>query len=308
MEPDKIISLGIKTDPIETRYSFNWLFDLSKEEGIKYIQLGSFFELYSLDDDYFIELKEIAEQRGLIIKSLFTAHRELGGFFYDNRHMEKVARQNFERFIHVAGLLGADYCGSNPGAVYRDQMFRKDKGIRCYLNHMKELMCLAKEKGLKGLTMEVMSSLAEPPTLPQEIDRMVEELNAYYYLNKDACVPVYLCGDISHGLADRDRQIIYSNTQLFEYGIPYMAEFHFKNTDTIFNSTFGFSLREKSNGIVDLDEIKILLKKNRQKIPVKDLVGYLEIGGPKTGRDYSDQLLENALRESLRELKHIFDY
>lgn len=34
-----------------------------------------------LDDSWFSELRDKAESRGLRIKSVFTAHRELGGFF-----------------------------------------------------------------------------------------------------------------------------------------------------------------------------------------------------------------------------------
>ena len=33
--------------------------------------------------------------------------------------------------------------------------------------------------------------------------------------------------------------------------------------------------------------------------PVSEVVGYLEIGGPKLGRDYSDYRLEKQLGESL---------
>ena len=38
------LQLGIKTDPIEYRYSYDWLFRLLAEEGIRQVQLGSFFE------------------------------------------------------------------------------------------------------------------------------------------------------------------------------------------------------------------------------------------------------------------------
>jgi hypothetical protein len=33
--------------------------------------------------------------------------------------------------------------------------------------------------------------------------------------------------------------------------------------------------------------------------PVREVVGYLEIGGPKLGRDYSDYKLERQLEESI---------
>ncbi len=301
-----MISLGIKSDPVETRYSYSWLFDIAADEKIPFIQLGSFFELYSLADGYFFDLRTLADQKKVRIKSIFTAHRELGGFFYDNPYMEKVARTQYERLIHVASVLGVDYCGSNPGAVYRDHPETKDRGIERYLLHMKELMHLAREKGLKGLTIEPMSSMAEPPTTPDEIDHMIGELRSYHRKNQTNTAPVYLCGDISHGLADPEYQIRHTNTELFRQGIPYMAEFHFKNTDSIFNSTFGFSNMEMKKGIIDLHEIKKILNENRDKVPVEDMVGYLEISGPKVGRDYSDPLLENSIRESLRAIRQVF--
>jgi len=301
-----MISLGIKTDPIETRYSYSWLFDIAREEGIPFIQLGSFFELYSLEDTYFKELRALAGQKQVKIKSVFTAHRELGGFFYDNPYMEKVARKQFERLIHVTSVLGADFCGSNPGAVYRDQSATKQKGIERYLFHMRELIHLAREKGLQGLTMEPMSSLAEPPTTPEEIDFMMGELQSYHQQNASSTVPVFLCGDISHGLADPGYRVKHTHTELFVHGIPWMAEFHLKNTDSIFNSTFGFSEEECKKGIVDLVEIGEIIAGNREKFPVRDLVAYLEINGPKVGRDYSDPQLERSLRESLRAIKKVF--
>lgn len=302
-----LVKLGIKTDPISTRYSYDWLFDLLVEEEIQFVQLGAFFEMFHMDeDDYFIRLREKAESRGLRIKSMFSAYREFGGFFYDDPLMEKASRKMYEKYIHIAGVLGLDYAGTNPGAVFRDQFDKKVKGIEVYLKHMKELQHLAKEKGLKAFNIEPMSSLAEPPTTPDEMDYMIGSLNDYHEQHKDSTVPVWLCGDISHGLADEHKQVVYSNTELFEHGIPMMSEFHFKNTDEIFNSTFGFSDAEIKKGIIDLSEIRDICENNKSKWPVEEVVGYLEIGGPKIGRDYSDPMLGEALRTSLRAIKKIF--
>lgn len=303
-----VVEIGIKSDPITTRYSFDWLFDLLVEEEIKYVQLGAFFEMFHMDDDgYFIELREKAEKRGLRIKSMFSAYREFGGFFYDDPHMEKAARKMYEKYIHIAGVLGVDYAGTNPGAVYRDQHQNKEKGIEVYLKHMKELQVLAYEKGLKAFNIEPMSSMAEPPTTPQEMDYMIGNLNDHHRLNQSNTVPVWLCGDISHGLADENRKIIYSNLELFSHGIPMMSEFHFKNTDEIYGSTFGFSPEEIKKGIIDLKEIRKVCENHKESWPVNEVVGYLEIGGPKIGRDYSDPLLGDALRTSLRSIKEVFD-
>lgn len=293
------VSLGIKSDPIEYRYSFDWLFELMNELGIRYLQLGSFPELYTLEDGFFLELRERAEEKNVVIKSCFTAHRELGGFFSGNPYLERAARRNYEHFIHAASLLGADSLGGNAGSVYRDRMEQKAEGIECYLNHMKELMALAHKEGLKSLHVEPMSCLAEPPTLPEELDYMLGTLNEYHRKNPESTVPVYLCADIGHGVVDRDGQVLYDNWFLFEYQIPYMAEFHIKNTDSIFNGIFNFSPQERERGIVNLDRLQEIIVRNELRFPVDHLVGYLEMSGPKLGRDYADYKLRDMISESV---------
>lgn len=301
------VTLGVKTDPIEYRYSFDWLFDLLCECGIQFVQLGSFFELYLADDPFFEDLRVKAETRGLRIKSCFTSHRELGGFFTGNTHLVKVARRAYERYIDVASLVGADFVGSNPGAVYRDRPFEKESGIACYLLHMWELMHYAFGKGLRGLTIEPMSCEFEPPSLPREITSMLGELDQYHTQHPESTVPVYLCGDISHGVVNANRQVVHDNYDLFELEIPFMAEFHIKNTDPVFDSTFGFSPDERRRGIVDLQRLRSMVYANEPRWPIQDITGYLEIGGPKTGRDYSDQKLGAALRDSLLAVKDAFE-
>lgn len=296
--------LGIKSDPVEYRYSYEWLFDLLDDIDVRYVQLGSFFELYSVDLSYFDDLRSAARERNITIKSCFTSHRELGGFFSGDARLEAAARKNYERYIEAAAVLGADYVGSNPGSVYRDRMETKTAGIARYMEHMKELMHTAREKGLKGLTVEPMSCHAEPPSLPGEIDQMVGGLLEYHRRNPGTTVPVYLCGDTSHGLADENGTVLYGCLELFEYGIPYMAEFHFKNTDRTFDATFGFAPEEQKRGIVDLDEVFEIIRRNENRWPVREAVGYFETTGPKTGRDYSDPKLRKILTESLTALKH----
>jgi hypothetical protein len=298
--------LGIKSDAIETRYSLPWLFDLMVEEGIRHVQIGSFFELYALEEGWFENVRHEAQARDLILKSLFTAHRELGGFFYADPWMEKAARQGCERFLRAAALLGVDYCGWNPGAVYRDRMESKARGLDCFLGHLRELTHVARQLGLKGLTLEPMSCLAEPPSTPDEISSLMETMARYHAEHLHTTVPVYLCGDISHGVADRERRVLHGNLELFQFEIPWMAEFHFKNTDAVFNSTFGFSPEEKTRGIVDLAVLKEVIDRHAGQWPVADVAGYLEIGGPKTGRDYSDPELGPQLRASLRALREVF--
>jgi ribulose-phosphate 3-epimerase len=298
------ISLGIKSDPIHYRYSYDWLFDLMNELELQYLQLGSFPELYTLDDGFFLSLRQRAERRSVVIKSCFTSYRELGGFFSGDPYLQRVARRNYERYIEIASLVGADSVGSNPGSVYRDKLETKKDGIQIYLHNMNDLMALAHDKGLRFLSIEPMSCSAEPPSLPDELDQMLGTLSVYHRENNDTTVPVYLCGDISHGVADTSGRVIYDNWSLFEYQIPHIAEFHFKNTDARFDSTFGFSPKELLQGIVDLSRLQEIIDRNQDQFPIDHVVGYLELSGPKLGRDYSDHLLRDMIVESVLHIRH----
>ncbi len=300
------LELGIKSDPIEYRFSYSWLFSLMRRNGIRNLQLGSFFELYWLPDDYYIELKEEAAFFNVTIRSLFTAHRELGGFFSGNKYLEKAARKNYERLIEVASILGAEYAGSNPGAVYRDRMHEKPVGLQCYLDNMKELMMYARSLGLGGLTIEPMSCSAEPPSTPDEIEEVMTSLHAFHKKNGEKSCPAYICGDISHGYADRYGKVVHEHSELFQAAIPWMCEFHIKNTDRTYGSTFGFSAAERKQGIIDLHHLSKIISKNHGSWPVENIVGYLEINGPKLGRDYSDYLLEEQLVSSIDYLHTVF--
>ena len=298
------LCLGVKTDPIEYRYSFEWLFRLLEREGVRWLQFGSFFEAYHLPDEFFRDLRRRAEDHGLRFASTFTAHRELGGFFRDDGPgWVSVARRNFERAIEIGALLGALSVGSNPGAVVRDRMGTRAAGLATYLAHVKELMRQAAERGVAWIGIEPMSCQAEPPSHPEEIRRMGEELAAYHAIQPAATARAGFCADVSHGYADADGRVVWTPRQMLEAGLPWTHELHLKNTDARFHSTFGFTTAERERGIVDIPTIRDWLLARSGALPVAKLVGYLEMGGPKLGRDYSDRLLEGQLRESLAYLK-----
>ena len=300
---DLRLLLGVKTDPTQYRYSYPWLFRLLAAEGVRYVQLGTFFEMYQLSDAYFLLLRRQAEDAGVAIHSVFTAHRELGGFFVQEPGWELVARRNYERLIEIGALLGAHSVGSNPGAVLRDQMGHKSLAVECYLRHMKELLHYAHRKGVEWLTIEPMSCLAEPPTLPDEIRHMAEELDRYRQHHAQSTARLGFCVDIAHGYADHARTVRHTHLELLESAIPYLYELHLKNTDEAYCSTFGFSAEERRKGIIQIEPVRRLLFEQAHRLPVGELVGYLEIGGPKLGRDYSDKELAEQLRASLEHLK-----
>jgi ribulose-phosphate 3-epimerase len=276
------------------------------EEGVRYVQLGTFFEIYQLPDEYFQRLRREAEDSGVQILSIFTAHRELGGFFIDEPGWEAVARRNYERLIQVGALLGAESVGSNPGAVYRDRMGVKRRGVDCYVRHMKELMELAHRKGVACLLIEPMSCLAEPPTLPEEIRGLADQLTAYHDQHPKSTARIGYCTDIAHGYADRDLNLGYDHLELLAATLPHLVEVHLKNTDEQYSSVFGFGPEEREAGIIQIEPVRQMLLSRADEIPVDRLVGYLEIGGPKLGRDYSDKDLANQLRESLGYLKEVW--
>jgi len=300
------LEFGVKTDPVAYRFSYEWLFRLLAEEGVRHVQLGTFFEIYQLPDDYFHALRRRADDLGITIASIFTAHRELGGFFIDDPGWETVARRNYERLIEVGSLVGASSVGSNPGAVYRDRMGSKARGVECYLGHMKELMGFAHERGVEWLTMEPMSCLAEPPTLPDEIDAMARELSAYHAEHPSSTAGIGYCTDVAHAYADRNLRVRHDHLELLEATLPHLVEIHLKNTDAQYCSTFGFGAAEREAGVIEIEPIRQLLLSHADEIPVDRVIGYLEVGGPKLGRDYSDADLDQQLRESLRYLSEVW--
>lgn len=294
------LQLGIKSDPIEYRYSYDWLFRIMEKEGIRNLQLGTFFEIYQLPDAWFTDLRRKAADFGVSIASVFTAHRELGGFFRDDGPgWTDVARGNFERLIDVAALLGARSIGSNPGAVLRDRMGVKARGSETYLKHFRELQKRAGGLGIEWLTMEPMSCLAEPPTLPDEMKAYMEAVLP----PAPGVARAGYCMDISHGYADADKTVVHDPMALMRAALPYTCEVHLKNTDALFSSTFGFGPAELKKGIINVAAFRDLMLAEADALPVDPLIGYLEIGGPKLGRDYSDRDLERNLRESLEHLK-----
>lgn len=300
------LDIGLKTDPVEYRYSFDWLFQLLQSEDIHHVQLGSFFEAYSLPDRYFLNMRQQAADCGVTIDSLFTAHRELGGFLQNAEDVWAIARASYERWIEIGALLGAQAVGSNPGAVLRDRMDTKADGIRRYLDHMRELIGYAANVGIPWLTMEPMSCLAEPPTLPNEITSMCEELRAAHRAAPATTADVGTCTDVAHGYVSADGTVVHDHMALLDANIPYLYELHLKNTDAQYGSTFGFSQPDQKRGVVSLEKVRDQLLERSADLPVCNLIGYVETSGPKLGRDYSDSNLETEIRHSLRHARQAF--
>lgn len=132
---------------------------------------------------------------------------------------------------------------------------------------------------------------------------MGEEVTAYHRQHPDSTACMGFCADVSHGYADAQGHVVWDNLQTFEATLPYLYEVHLKNTDALFHSTFGFGAEERATGVVQVERFRDLLHANVHRLPVQQVVGYLEISGPKLGRDYSDMHLEKSLRESLRYLR-----
>lgn len=298
-----IVELGVKSDPIHYRYSFEWLFDLMAEERIHYLQLGTFVEFYFLSDSYFLRLKEAADSRNIQISSIFTSHRELGGFMSEDPEFSQITIRNYQRLIEIAQILRCPAVGSSMGGVLRDRLEFRSQGIQAYIESMKEMMYYAKKHGLSWLTMEPMSCYAEPPCNAAELKMIADELMEHHHSHSESTTQFGYCSDVSHGWVNEKKEIIENNMHYFTASFPYMYEFHFKNTDMIYNDTFGFEPENLDRGIVDVKEVFSLLMENKEIIPVSPVIGYLELPGPKLGRDYTDILLERMMRESLRYLK-----
>ena len=147
--------------------------------------------------------------------SVFTTHRELGGCFPPGTQLGGRTLRAYRRMIEVGALLGASAVGGNPGAVLRDQLAFKEKGLRRYAAMMKQLMGYAHTLGLPYLAMKPMSCLAEPPTTPGEIVSLGEELARYHAENPDTTARAGYCVDIAHGHIDAAGALLFDNVALF---------------------------------------------------------------------------------------------
>jgi ribulose-phosphate 3-epimerase len=188
----------------------------------------------------------------------------------------------------------------------RDQPHLRERGVRSFLENVPGLLAAARAAGLDALTVEPMSSVFEFPSTPDEVRLLASQTEPIHASTPATTVPLLLCADISHGVADAEGKVVHDNWSLFEMEIPWMWEFHIKNTDGIFNSTFGFGPEERAKGIVDLHRLKRLIDDNGKRFPVDEITGYLEIGGPKTGRDYTDHHLRRMLVQSIEALQEVF--
>lgn len=117
----------------------------------------------------------------------------------------------------------------------------------------------------------------------------------YHENHPDDTVHFGYCGDISQGLANEKGEVIEQNEDYFLAAIPHLYEFHFKNTDCIFHETFGFEPENVKRGIVSVERVRAILLQNQDRLPVKVIIGYLGLLGPKIGRDYTDLQLGRML-------------
>jgi hypothetical protein len=300
------VHLGVKSDPIESRYSFDWLFGIMNDCGVDRLQYGSSIATLVADDEYLRGLRRRAEKRGIRIESLFSCIREFGGFGSGDPALARATIRYWRALIHAAAVLGASSAGTNASVTLRDRPAGRDEGIARFFAEAPGLMAYARAEGLAAVTTEPMSSVWEYPSTPDELTGLGGRLAEVHAASPATTVPFFFCGDITHGVADRDGKVVHDNWSLFQTAIPWMCEFHFKNTDAIFNSTFGFGPEERKKGIVDLARLAGMIGDNAARFPVTEITGYLEIGGPKVGRDYSDPHLGKALAESLAALKEHF--
>lgn len=300
------LSIGVKTDPINYRFSFEWLFKLLQDEGIQNVQLGTFFEAYSLPDDYWVNLAQLASRYGCRLSSVFTSHRELGGMFQSDPNYWSVAEEQYRRLIEIGAIIGAGSVGCNPGAVMRDRPTDKAAGIERYLGMMQRLMPFAAAAGVHVLTIEPMSSLYEPPTLVGEITCMADVLSEFHMGSSVPVAHARYCADVSHAFRDQEGEVVLGNMEQLEATVPHLHELHLRNCDAEFDATFGFTPEERKRGIVNVAAVRDYLHSVSDQLPVKEITGYFETSGPKLGRDFSDYQLEKSLRGSLAFLRDEF--
>ena len=108
--------------------------------------------------------------------------------------------------------------------------------------------------------------------LPSELVEIAGELSAYHLRFPDDTARVGYCFDISNGYIDKDRVQRHSTIELLKTALPHVTELHLKNTNSLLESTFGFTLEDKTRGIVDAASVRDYLLTHADVLP-RALIG-----------------------------------
>ena len=301
------VHVGVKSDPIENRYSFDWLFGLMAEQHVGWLQLGSSFPFFHAEAEWFRDLSRRAERRGIRIESTYSSYREMTGFFAADPHLEAASRFAWERLIQVAVVGGRLFRGielrlgaprpprregARPRAVLPppEGALAHREGRRplgaVHRAHVVALRAAIDPRGdgpgdpgngrvPRGRSPPARCPSSSAPTSPTAS----RTATGGWWSTTGAC----------SRRASRTRASSTSRTPT-----------------TGSTGPSGSPRRSARRGIVDLERFRALIDANADRFPVQELVGYLELPGPKTGRDYTDNLLGSALGESLAALKAVF--
>ena len=282
------LELGVRIDPTEDLYSYEWILQLMQEEEIRCAQLASFFGLYQLTDASVLELKARAEHFGVSFTSISAVHRELCGLFRPEKEYQRIATGIFERLVDIGALLEANSVGINVPMVPRHGDTRQEQqdGFRVRLGRLKDLVHRAQERGIDTLTVE-------HTTLDQ---RIAEELDADGTCTQIEAATIRYSFDTRSMATDR----------MLTHVVPQLHELHLRNTDLNLLGTFGFSERDRTVGIVDIPKLRQLLVSQPGGPHQRWITGYAEVAGPKPGGSHLDKTIQRANRESLRYLRETF--
>jgi len=209
---------------------------------------------------YHREVGEYGRKIGVEIASVLTFYRDNVSVAHPDPAIREVAMLVMESMAVQAGEYGAKYVGASLGTVLAEDFANervRAKLFNAAAEAWKKWMEMAHREGLRGVNIESMSTLREPPATIRSARKWLSELNDYHRRKPDTTVPCHLCYDLGHGPteAEDDSPADRDFASWFEAFGDAIVEVHIKNTDSGFISTWPFTDEYKEFGIIDLDRV-----------------------------------------------------
>lgn len=255
------IKLGMNTSFALNRYPLTkeWVDIIADELDIKYIQF--YFDLLDpviieekVRNEKCLEIKEYCRKKSVIIQSTATGSisHQSNFLLHPDKRIIRSFVSWYKKGIDESVLMGSDsmgvYVGSFSMADIKSKR-RKEALLTEYIYIMIELSLYAKEKGLKYLLIEPMSTEREYPST------IAETKYIYERLNKVSAIPIYLNLDVGHLNNNSGNQDDGNTYAWIRKLLKYSKVLHLQQTRKGVSLHAPFTQEHNKEGIIDCKKV-----------------------------------------------------
>ena len=308
------IHLGVNLNFAKFVYGPQRAFDIVRHElGLRHVEVvpdvdfGPMFYETQPDEyrEYHRANAQYARDIGLSVDTLFFFHRDNCAVSHPNANVREAAYRCGLSTLEMAACYKVRYAGSQLMAIHREDaedpaQFKllSDHGHDIWKRWMED----AHRLGLKGLVVEMMSTLREGCSSIEQTKESLANFDAHHAAHPNSTVPIELGFDIGHGIAEKEapdprERDLRSWCKAFASRMP---EIHLKDTDEQAMATWHFGTGQ---GIIDLDHFVATV---RDVLTVPDVWLFIEVPG-KRGRLLAEDENIEGHKQSIGLLKKAFE-